>query len=349
MSIAVLAESLGISISTVSRALNGYSDVSAKTRARVEAAAKAMGYQPHPVAHRLATGRTGVIALVSSVRSGNYLDATFSALLSGAADGLRSHGYFAVSVVLPTGEDELTELSRFLDGRLVDGVLLARTRTQDPRVALLQQRGIPFVTHGRTVSNDAHAWVDADNEYAFFMATQRLIGLGHRHIALINGQPNLTFATLREQGFRRACQDAGLDSTQCPVRHGEVTAVSGEQIATDLIAASASSKRAEGKFCMKLSALLCATDAVALGAMRAVRAAGLEVGRDISVIGYGNTEAGLYAEPPLTTLDYATVDNGRHLADLLMRQLGGEPAASLTRLEPVHLIPRQSDGPCLST
>ena len=68
-----------------------------------------------------------------------------AALLSGAADGLRAHGYFAVSVVLPVGEDELTELSRFLDGRLVDGVLLARTRTQDPRVALLQQRGIPFV------------------------------------------------------------------------------------------------------------------------------------------------------------------------------------------------------------
>jgi DNA-binding LacI/PurR family transcriptional regulator len=70
-----------------------------------------------------------------------------------------------------------------------------------------------------------------------------------------------------------------------------------------------------------LTALLCATDAVALGAMRAIRAAHLAVGRDISVIGYGNTEAGLYAEPPLTTLDYATVDNGRHLADLLMRQL----------------------------
>ena len=348
MSIAVLAESLGISISTVSRALNGYSDVSAKTRARVKAAAEKMGYQPHPAAHRLATGRTGVIALVSSVRSGNYLDATFSALLSGAADGLRAHGYFAVSVVLPVGEDELSELSRFLDGRLVDGVMLARTRTLDPRVALLQQRGIPFVTHGRTVANEAHSWVDADNEYAFFKATQRLIGLGHRHIALINGQPNLTFATLREQGFRNACQQAGLDPVHCQVRHGEVTAASGEQIATELIASCTNDVKVKGQFATKLTALLCATDAVALGAMRAIRAAGLAVGRDISVIGYGNTEAGQYAEPPLTTLDYANVDNGRHLAELLMRQLGGEPASSLTQLEPVHLIPRQSDGPRLN-
>ena len=123
MSIAALAESLGISTSTVSRALNGYTDVSAKTRARVEAAAKAIGYQPHPVAHRLATGRTGAIALVSSVRAGNFLDATFAALLSGAAEALREQRYFALSVVLPTGEGELAELSRFLDGRLVDGIL----------------------------------------------------------------------------------------------------------------------------------------------------------------------------------------------------------------------------------
>lgn len=342
MSIAVLAQSLGISISTVSRALNGYSDVSAKTRLRVEAAAKAMGYHPHPVAHRLATGRTGVIALVSSVRTGNYLDATFSALLSGAAEGLRAHGFFAVSVVLPVGEDELSELSRFLDGRLVDGVLLARTRSNDPRVALLQQRAIPFVTYGRTLSNAPHAWVDSDNELAFFMATQRLIDLGHRRIAFINAQPNLTFAALREQGFRRACATAGLEAAACPVRHGEVTAASGAQLATELMASDAAGK-GEG---IHPTAILCATDAMALGAMTAIRSAGLVVGRDISVIGYGNTEAGLYADPPLTTIDYATVDNGKHLAELLMRHLGGEAASALTRLEPVHLIPRQSDGPC---
>jgi LacI family transcriptional regulator len=66
------------------------------------------------------------------------------------------------------------------------------------------------------------------------------------------------------------------------------------------------------------------------------------------VIGYGNTEAGQYAEPPLTTIDHATVDNGRHLADLLLRRMAGEAPQGLTRLEPVHLIARQSDGPCMT-
>ena len=93
------------------------------------------------------------------------------------------------------------------------------------------------------------------------------------------------------------------------------------------------------------AALLCATDAIAIGAMHAVRRAGLVVGRDVSVIGYGNTYAGQYAEPPLTTIDHATVDNGRHLADMLLRKMAGEPPQSLARLEPVNLIARQTDGP----
>ena len=346
MSIAALAESLGLSTSTVSRALNGYSDVSSKTRARVEAAAKDMQYQPHPLAHRLATGRTGAIALVFSVRSGNFLDTTFAALLSGASETLREHGYFALSVVLPAGEDEMPELGRFLAGRLVDGVILARTRIDDPRVALLQEQGVPFITHGRTQHNAAHAWVDTDNERAFFLAATRLASLGHQRIAFINGQPEMTFAALREQGFRRALAECGLDVAQCPVRHGEVSAASGDQIAGELLAMPQDIDAAAPG---RVTAMLCATDAIALGAMAATRRAGMVVGRDVSVIGYGNTEAGQYADPPLSTIDHAILDNGKHLADLLLRRMNGDPAQALTRLEPVHLIPRQSDGPCLAT
>lgn len=340
MSIAALAESLKLSTSTVSRALNGYADVSVKTRQRVEEAARQIGYQPHPLAHRLATGRTGAIALVSSVRVGNYLDATFSALLSGAADYLRGEGYFALSVVLPADEQEMPELARFLNGRLVDGILLARTRANDSRVALLQQRGVPFVTHGRTTFNAPHAWVDADNETAFELATQRLLALGHRRIAFINGQSEMTFAALRERGFRAALLAHGLDADTCPVLNGEVSGARGEIVARDLMALNQIEARGQGP----ITAMLCATDAIALGAMAAIKAAGLTVGRDISVVGYGNTEAGLYATPPLTTIDHAIVDNGKHLAEMLMRQINGEPATALTRLEPVHLIARQSDG-----
>lgn len=340
MSIAALAESLKLSTSTVSRALNGYADVSAKTRQRIEIAARDIGYKPHPAAHRLATGRTGAIALVSSVRVGNYLDATFSALLSGAADYLRGKGYFALSVVLPAGDQEMPELSRFLSGHLVDGILLARTRVDDSRVSLMQARGIPFVTHGRTQANAPHAWVDADNAAAFELATHRLLALGHRRIAFINGQADMTFAALRETGFNTALAAHGINADTCPVFYGDVTGARGEAVAQELLAINADTTKTHPP----VTAFLCATDAIALGAMSAIRAAGLVVGRNISVIGYGNTEAGLYATPSLTTIDHAIVDNGKHLAELLIRQIEGEPASQLTRLEPVRLIVRQSDG-----
>jgi LacI family transcriptional regulator len=331
MSIQALADSLGISISTVSRALNGYTDVSATTRQKVFDAAKAMNYSPHPVAHRLATGKTGAVAIINSVRPGNAVDGSAIALHTGVAEVLREHKYFALSLGLPSDEQEIPELKRLLDGRLVDGVVLTRTRTNDARVSLLQERNIPFVTHGRTVDNAPHAWLDTDNEGAFEQATQALIDLGHRRIAFINGMPHMTFASLREQGFRTALSRAQIDIADCPIHYTELTAESGEHVAKQLL-------RLENR----PSAILCATDTVALGAMAAIRAAGLTVGRDVSVMGYGNTEAGQYTWPALASMDHAVIDNGRKIGDLLLRLMAGESYADLQTLETPKLLHRAS-------
>ncbi len=331
MSIQVLADSLGISISTVSRALNGYTDVSASTRQRVLNAAKAANYSPHPMAHRLVTGKTGAVAIINTVRLTNAIDGSAVALHAGVAEVLRAHKYFALSLGLPSDENEIIELARLLDGRLVDGIVLTRTRTYDPRVKLLQDRKIPFITHGRTLDNAPHAWLDTDNEGAFELATQALINLGHRRIALINGMSNMTFASLREQGFRKALDLAKINASACPVHYTELTAESGEHIAIQLL-------RQE----MPPSAILCATDTVALGVMAAVRAAGLQVGRDVSVMGYGNTEAGQYAWPPLASIDHSIVDNGRHIAQLLLRLMAGTSPTDLQKLEPPLLLLRAS-------
>jgi LacI family transcriptional regulator len=333
VSLQLLSDALGLSISTVSRALNGYADVSEKTRQRVTLAAREMNYQPHPVAHRLATGRTGAVALITAVRPGQAMDATFASLLAGAAAALREHGYFALSISLPAGDGELPELERFLAGRLVDGVMLTRTHTQDERVKLLQARGMPFVTHGRTQNTAPHAWVDTDNEHAFYLVTQRLIALGHRRLAFINGPLNMTYAVLREAGFNKACAQAFAVTTE--IAHvSDVTAANGEQRMRELL---------QGP--LLPTAVVCATDLLALGAMAACKAQGLRVGADISITGYGNTEAAAYADPPLTTIDHATEANGRHLADLLLQAMAGKPASGLQRLEPVHLLERASVCP----
>ena len=333
MSIQLLADSLGISTSTVSRALNGYSDVSARTRQRVFDAAKSFNYTPHPVAHRLATGKTGAVAIVNSIRPGNAADGGALALHTGVAEVLREHKYFAMSLGIASNEQEIPELERLLDGRLVDGIVLTRTRTNDPRVRLLQERKIAFVTHGRTLHNAPHAWVDTDNEGAFEQATRALIELGHQRIALINGMAHMTFAHLRERGFRQALEHAGLAPDRYPVHYTELTAESGVQAARQLL-----------RLPLAPTAIVCATDAVAMGAMQAIREIGQEVGQSVSVVGYGNTEAGQYAYPPLASIDHATADNGRHIAQLLLRAMAGEPVHQLQRLEMPNLLMRSSAG-----
>lgn len=337
MSIRKLAQSLGLSVSTVSRALNGYADVNPDTRERVAQAARDIGYRPHPVAHRLATGRTGAVALVSPVLGSSRFDNSFAQLMHGVTSQLETAGYYLLSMALPGEESELPALQRLLDAGMVDGLILTRTRPRDARVSLLQARGIPFVTHGRTLHNEPHAWVDTDNERAMLLAVGRLVSLGHRRIAMINGPGELSFALLRRQGFMRGIQSAGLDPSLCPIVHSELTAAAAQSAALDLLNPSDRSHRP--------SAIVCANDVLALGAAMACRQSGLRVGHDVSLTGYGNSESAEFADPPLTTVDHQVFESGAHLAALLLRRMAGEPAAELHELEPVRLIERASIAP----
>ena len=330
MSIQALADSLGISISTVSRALNGYSDVSATTRERVFDAAKAMNYSPHPVAHRLATGKTGAVAILNPQRSVNAIDGSAALLHTGVVQVLREEGYFVLSLTVPTDEHEIPELERLLAARLVDGVVLTRMRVNDSRVRLLQHRKIPFVTHGRTLANEAHAWVDIDQAGSTAQATHALIERGHRRIAFLNGMPEMTFAALREQGFVQALQEADVASSLCPVQPTDLTGVAGRNCATQLLEQSAEQRP---------TAFLCASDSLALGVMAAVREAGLQIGRDVSVLGHGNSEASQMSHPPLASVEHDLLAHGRRIAELLLQCMSGaEPAQLYATQVPVLLL-----------
>ena len=340
----LLAEQLGISVSTASRALNGYDDVSAQTRARVMAAAQATGYRPHPLARRLATGRTGAVAMVSTMRSGHYLDPTFVSLLSGIDDVLAAQGLYTLASAIPADESrEIAALERLIDGRLVDAVILVRTRSDDTRVATLLERGVPFVTYGRNARCAEHAWLDTDNEQAMRLVVERLALLGHRRVDFINGPEAFAFAKLRELGWRQGLEAHGLHGR---VRHSALTSRGGDDAARELLhegrRGSANDTTTNTN---TTTAIACATDTIAIGAMAACRRAGRPVGAPdgVAITGYGNTEAGLYADPPLTTVDYGIEDNGRHLAQLLLQLLDGARPADLNRIEPVHLIARESD------
>ena len=339
MSIVLLAKDLGLSISTVSRALNGYDDVSPETRARVFARAKEIGYRPNPGARRLKSGTTSAIGVILPAPSsaGHAVDTMYSSLLGGVATEIETAGYHLLATMQakndPAREAALYE--NFIKGSWVDALLIVRTRVHDSRIELARQARMPFVTYGRTESREPYAWVDTDNESAFRLATKRLLEFGHRRIALINGPAEYYFAQLRERGYQRAFAEAGLTPEPAWIVHGDVAETSGHVLCRSLLIRNPAP-----------TAFVCATDAMAFGAIAACREAGLAVGPDVSIIGYGNSSASAYCNPPLTTVEHEVFENGRHVGQALIKLIRKEiPPADVHYLEPVVLVPRKSDGP----
>jgi LacI family transcriptional regulator len=338
MSIVHLAQDLGLSVSTVSRALNGYTDVAQATRERVMARAQALGYKAHPGARRLKSGKSGAVGVVlpTSPEGGQFIDSMYSSLLGGTASVLEPAGFslMATTSATSTPEQERGVYENFIRSAWFDAFVIVRTRLKDQRVGLMLAHDKPFVTYGRCADSSGHAWVDTDNEMAFFMAAQRQIEFGHQRIGLLNGPAEYTFARLRQAGYVRALQQAHLDVDARLMVNGHLTETGGFSMAQELLALQ-----------HRPTALLCATDAMAIGAMAACRAMGLRVGKDVSIMGYGNSDAGRYSNPPLSTIEHRIFENGQHLGQVLLSVLAGESPPSLHYLEPVVLVPRSSDAP----
>jgi LacI family transcriptional regulator len=332
LSIRTLARQLDLSITTVSRALAGYSDVSKATQERVRDAARAMGYRPNASARNLKLGRANSIGLVlpATARGG---DPFMSELIAGLSAALSAHDLDLIITAAADAEAELAAIRRVADARKVDAFILPRTRWNDPRVDLLLELGLPFVCHGRTARADEHPWLDIDGEAAFEEAAARLVGLGHRRIALINAPGHFTYARHREAGFLKALARAGLEPAAI-VEAADARIADGEACAERLLS------RPDAP-----TALLCATDQIAIGALGAIRRRGLTAGRDVSVIGYDDIAIAAHVEPPLTTMRQAIAQESVELARLIRGAIDGAPPAELKTLWRAALVPRASDGP----
>jgi LacI family transcriptional regulator len=328
-----LAKKLQLSITQVSRALDDKPDVSAATKVKVRAAAKEMNYQPNAAARSLRKRKADTIAVVLPAGANHIGLSALLSMLFDTATALAEHGFDLVMLPGRPDGDELDALKRIVEGRRADALILVRTLRDDPRVAYLTDCGVPFVTSGRTNGHILHAYVDGDGAAGFAAATSFLAELGHKRIAHIGAQEHFNFAGLRHQGWldgmrTHGLSTKGLDTAVAPNEAG------GEAGATTLLASK-----------VKPTALLCATDAMAIGAIRAVKAAGLKVGRDISVIGHDGVAAGLLTTPPLSTMEIDAADYGARIADKLIRRLGGADVRDLTEVLPIRQIPRASHGP----
>lgn len=326
-----LASELGLSITTVSRALDGYEDVAKATRVRVIEAAKLAGYRPNSAARRLRKGASETVAVVKPTGTGRFYEPVFVELLAVVGQCLAAHHYDLVVMAAAPGAEEEAVYTRIVADRRADACILVRTRRSDPRVRFLAKAGLPFVCHGRVDHPEPYPFVDGDGASGIAAVTSRLIAGGHRRIAHIAGPSEFTFSGIRDGGYREAMQQADLRPLS--VNECAMTEDGGFGAAQQLLASDA-----------RPTALVCATDRIAIGAIRAAQAAGLVVGRDIAISGHDNIHAAAFTTPGLTTMEHDPREVGARLAGMLLARIGGAPADGMQEIFPLMQIPRGSTG-----
>lgn len=212
MSLKAIAKELGISVTTVSRALNGYDDVSRETRARVEAAAQRRGYQPNTFARRLKMGKIDAVGLVFPVGPAPLNNTVFLDMVGEISQELGRHGIDLLLIADDEKSDQHSYL-RLVQSRRVDALIVSHTLDQDPRLLQLQKSGFPFLALGRSRLPQPYAWFDFDNQAGTCQATRYLIARGHTRIALLSEDNSQAFIIQRRNGYLQALQEAGLDSS----------------------------------------------------------------------------------------------------------------------------------------
>jgi len=330
-----LSDHLGLSQATVSRALNGYTTVKPATRDRVLEAAKRLNYRPNSSAQRLATGKAGAFGIIVTAGDNMLIDPHFTEFLAGLTRTLSKTDTDIVLTAAPP-ENQAATYKRFADSGKVDGFIVSAPRKTDPRIEALLEMDFPFVVHGQCDASQRYSFYDIDNQGAFEKATAFLLQLGHRRIALLNGTPDAMFVVQRNEGFLAAHE--AEDITPIP-----------ELIVQDLMTEEVGYHRLKALLTLENppTAVLCSSFILALGAQRAIREAGLEIGKDISIISHDDGLSSLKTENfsvPLTVTRSPIRDAGIELAEMLLAIVDGAETP-IQRIVPVDLIVRQSTAP----
>jgi LacI family xylobiose transport system transcriptional regulator len=319
-----LADEAGVSLSTVSKVLNGRSDVSAETRAKVEAILDRQGYQR----------RAGL------PNKGTLIEVVFPELetawameiIRGVENVARANG---LSVVLTESGDRHSPSADWVEGvlrRRPVGVVLVFSDLEEESKAKLRSRAIPFVIvdPAGDPAPDVPS-VGSANWSGGLVATRHLIELGHTRIAAITGRDDMMCSFARVDGYRSAMSSAGLEVDERLVRFGNFQVDGGNEIALELLALDD-----------RPTAIFAGSDLQALGVIEAARTLGLQIPRDLSIVGYDDLQLAQWSSPALTTIHQPLTKMAEEAARLVVRMSEGE-LESIPRMDlATRLVVRES-------
>lgn len=329
-----IAERVGKSVPTVSRALGDFPDISPETRREVQRVAREMGYEPSATALNLKKKRAGNLALILPTTTFvRFSDPFLSELVTGVVDEAAQRD-FEVIVSTATVDDEIDAYLRHIRRRSTDGFIVIRTRRQDPRIDLLRDLDVPFVAFGRVEGDNDFYLVDEDGAYGIRQAVDYLVGLGHTRLACIAEPLGFTKAYHRWQGFRDGLAAHGLSYDPRLVVESSYRQAAGREAARLLLDLPTAP-----------TAIVACNDLLALGALSEAHARGLVVGQEVSITGFDDIMVAEYIHPTLTTVHQPATEFGVMIARMLLQVIHGEEVPVPQQIVKPELVIRQSCGP----
>jgi LacI family transcriptional regulator len=326
----------GVSRSTVSRVINHQASVNPDVRARVQEVIERTGYTPNAVARSLVSGRTGVIGLVIPSRVHSlFEDPYFSRLIQGIS-AASNQAHNTLSLFLFQNEEEEGELyPRVVTSGFLDGLILTATRMADPLLARMALGEIPLVIVGRP-DVEGVSYVDVDNRGGAGLAATHLVDLGYERIGIVGAPVSTTAGVDRLNGFIEGLAHRGVALHPSLRVDGDFSEASGYQAMQELIP-------------KKPDAVFVASDTMAIGALRALRDAGVDVPKDMALIGFDGLPASEKSVPKLTTIRQPVTDTGARAVRMLNDLVSGEATAPIVEIMPVELVVRESCGASIAS
>lgn len=317
----------GVSLATVSRVMNNNARVSERTRAKVQAAMDELGYRPNSIAQSLASSRSNSIGILVSELYGPF----YGAMLSGIEAECRAAGKHVIIAAGHSEEASEKDGIEFLTSRNCDALILHVEAVSDDYLVNLAKADIPIVLINRHIPQLADRCISLNNEQGGFLATSLLLEQGHKQVAYIAGPQWKNDAKERYAGHLRAMKHHGLSFNTRLLFEGDFKEDGGAQGLNQLL------QRAE-----PFTAVVCANDEMAAGAMAAARSHGLSVPADLSVVGFDNVILARYLYPQLSTVNYPISEMGQMAARCVFKQVYQQTALSIQHIFEPTLINRES-------
>jgi len=328
-----IGEMAGVSRSTVSRVINDHPNIRPAVRKRVKAVIRETGYQPHSAARSLASRQSRIFGIVMpSVLQSAFADPYFPLLIQAISHACNQHDYTVALFLFQSQAEEDKMSQRIISSGMIDGIIITADTSDSALTGKFLPHELPVVQIGRPPRDFPAevSYVDVDNEAGAYLATSHLIQQGYRRCGQLATMHN-TAGIDRDAGFRQALADRGIRLDESLIAVCDFTEAGGYHAMQKLLP-------------QRPRAVFAHSDAIALGALRAIREAGLRVPEDIAVVGFDDMAIAARAEPPLTTVRQPIARTGALAVQTLLDIVKTSPLPARRMVLPVELVIRASSG-----